>query len=246
MVKALESKRKPKSENDLLGCIDVCEKQIPSELQMNVYYKDRSCNITNHLCTECIMSTLDNNVNCFFEDAFGIDFEALMSGMEEIKRIVIKEEKENSNDEIWPKVPIGQLLWNLVNDTKFSNKAKVWLTEMLYKSLHLNKGVVTFCPDHPYIILPRPKANEELHCIIKECPNILCPKCNEWHTQEKSCAEYMGMRCPACKVPFEKDGGCNLIRCICGAIWCYKCGVQYNTDKECREHMISEHGTVYD
>lgn len=245
IITFLESQRKPKSEDDLLGCIKVCEEQKPSELQLNVYNKDGSC-ITNHLCTECIMDTLDHNVNCFFENNVGIDFEALISGMKEIKPIVIIDEKENVNNEIWPKIPIGQLLWNLVNDTTFSDKAKVWLTELLYTNIHSNKEVVTFCPDHPYIILPRPKFNEKLKCTIKECKNFLCTKCNEWHTPDEECSEWEGMRCPSCQRPTEKSFGCNVINCICGAIWCYKCGIGFNSFDECQEHMMREHGSSYD
>lgn len=263
-INLLESKKRTKTDDNLLGCILVCEDNKPSELQLTVYNKDGSYN-TNFLCKQCIMSTLDHNMSCFFENKIGIDFEALMSSMQKIEPIIITNDnpyiRNESSDliitnnknplendiEFWPKTPLGQLLWNLVNDRDFSDKAKVWTTEMLYKCLHLNKEVVTFCPDHPYIILKRPNFLQNLKCSIKECPKFLCQKCNEWHDNDKKCFEWTGMKCPNCLVLFEKIDGCNLIICgLCGAIWCYKCGDKFDSVNECRVHMIQMHGGITD
>ncbi|XP_029283028.1 E3 ubiquitin-protein ligase parkin-like [Cottoperca gobio] len=38
-------------------------------------------------------------------------------------------------------------------------------------------------------------------------------------------------RCPKCSVPVEKNGGCMHMHCpLCGADWCWLCGVTWNTD----------------
>ncbi|KAA6389790.1 MAG: putative NEK protein kinase [Streblomastix strix] len=34
--------------------------------------------------------------------------------------------------------------------------------------------------------------------------------------------------CPRCNLPFYKDLGGNLIRCLCSCIWCYSCGKEYD------------------
>lgn len=90
---------------------------------------------------------------------------------------------EKGSDQYWPKVPIGQLLWNLVNDPYFSERAKAWFTAVLSQSLHVHPEIVTFCPYHSHIILPN--LHERLNCSIKTCKMILCPKCNVWHEENK-------------------------------------------------------------
>lgn len=246
LISNLESKKSSKTENDLFGCIDVCTNQIKSELPITIYQKDGN-HITNYLCSECIMSILDYNLNCFFEDKFGIDFETLMSTITEVRPICIINDSIEEGDEYWPKVPIGQLLWNLVNDNNFSDKAKVWLTEVLYLSLHRCIEHVTFCPNHPYIILPRPKVNEKLLCSLKECDMILCPFCNQWHPDGK-CSNFKWdkMRCPGCGMPTEKSFGCNHIACPCGTHWCYKCGMKFTKEEDVYSHMTQMHGGYFE
>uniref|UniRef100_A0A6C0J8J9 RING-type domain-containing protein n=1 Tax=viral metagenome TaxID=1070528 RepID=A0A6C0J8J9_9ZZZZ len=51
--------------------------------------------------------------------------------------------------------------------------------------------------------------------------------------------------CPSCNAPTYKYAGCNHMICICGIIWCYECGNQFESS-EIYFHMYSVHGRIYD
>jgi len=46
------------------------------------------------------------------------------------------------------------------------------------------------------------------------------------------------IKCPSCKAPVFKDGGCDHIACVCGIHWCYHCGVEFDYDN-IYEHIYS-------
>lgn len=54
------------------------------------------------------------------------------------------------------------------------------------------------------------------------------------------------MKCPKCKTPTYKDGGCNHITCPCGCHWCYKCGEGFGCASKCYEHLSHVHGGCFD
>lgn len=99
-------------------CIFVCAESVPSNLPLTVYFKDwnsrASC-----LYSECFMSTLDAATNDFYID------DEVMSTTNFVCRLPITDDShEDQGDLYWPKVPVGQFLWNLVNDQIFTEKTK--------------------------------------------------------------------------------------------------------------------------
>ena len=66
-----------------------------------------------------------------------------------------------------------------------------------------------------------------IHAI---CPGIL----EDDGDGVKKIAEENGWRrCPSCWVLTEKKGGCDGIRCVCRAKWCYKCGKMQEGKDSC-------------
>ena len=81
------------------------------------------------------------------------------------------------------------------------------------------------------------------------CYSAICSSCQKiWHSGSK-CTKDDGSelkwnaigaigdagtgkvnRCPKCKAPFEKNGGCPHMKCtICHYDWCWVCGLQYRS-----------------
>ena len=53
--------------------------------------------------------------------------------------------------------------------------------------------------------------------------------------------------CPLCRVPIEKDDGCNHVECRnCGAHICWVCLETFDEGKRCYGHMQEAHGSMYD
>ncbi|KAJ3369204.1 hypothetical protein GGF31_005486 [Allomyces arbusculus] len=49
-------------------------------------------------------------------------------------------------------------------------------------------------------------------------------------------------RCPACRAVVERKVGCNFMKCLCGAGWCYRCGVKYINLEATAEHQHGRPG----
>ncbi|KAK8897548.1 hypothetical protein M9Y10_015505 [Tritrichomonas musculus] len=99
-------------DNELNGCIFVCNESIPSTLPLTVYFKDGSTK-TSCLCSECFTSTLDAATNRFYseEKGNGIDFDEVMSSTNLVGPLPIADDSlDDKGDSYWPKVPVGQLL----------------------------------------------------------------------------------------------------------------------------------------
>ena len=61
----------------------------------------------------------------------------------------------------------------------------------------------------------------------KKCGNVKCLQCSQVHVKSFDCTILFGMRCFCCKILIIKEVGCNHITCVCGAHWCYRCGVEF-------------------
>ena len=68
------------------------------------------------------------------------------------------------------------------------------------------------------------KENQELMAIGKYC------------TTDEEFIEKMTKKCPKCKTPIQKDGGCNFMKCArCGYEFCWVCGSDWRTH---RDHFV--------
>jgi len=52
-----------------------------------------------------------------------------------------------------------------------------------------------------------------------DCPLDTLAKKNKWQT------------CPSCNYLIERSGGCNAVKCRCGANFCYNCGTKYQSSR---------------
>ena len=103
--------------------------------------------------------------------------------------------------------------------------------------------------------------------ICSQCGANICTRCHgNWHEGYDTCAAYQNRkerdttvddwmcmnrrirkRCPKCKVPIEKNGGCRHVHCIkCKAHTCWICLQYYDTASKCNDHLSSKHGGIFD
>jgi hypothetical protein len=141
----------------------------------------------------------------------------------------------------WPKVPLGQFVWQAVQNQGIANLVRAWVTGASIQAMRTNPDVIVACPDHPDLFLP---AQTGVKCQARGCGKYLCPKCLEWHGP-MMCRQWEGKRCPACHAPTIKEQGCNHISCPCGTHWCFKCDVSpiFKKQSECYLHMQLMHGS---
>nr|GMD89081.1 probable E3 ubiquitin-protein ligase ARI2 [Ipomoea batatas] len=125
-------------------------------------------------------------------------------------------------------------------DPKLAEKFDHFLLESYIED---NKQV-KWCPSTPHcgnaIRLDECDENCEVECA---CGQQFCFGCSSethspcsclmWEMWMKKCGEESRSvdwitantrYCPKCSKPVEKNGGCNLVRCICGQPFCWLCG----------------------
>ncbi|KAI0157134.1 hypothetical protein GGR52DRAFT_586959 [Hypoxylon sp. FL1284] len=91
------------------------------------------------------------------------------------------------------------------------------------------------------------------------CLRDACAGCQGQHGAGVSCAAHaeaavmaetrrrLGIQdCGRCGALLEKVGGCDHVRCPCGAHVCWACGEVFETETRCYEHMNEEHGQFDD
>ncbi|KAK8896751.1 hypothetical protein M9Y10_014668 [Tritrichomonas musculus] len=147
------------------------------------------------------------------------------------------------NDDLSAMVPFGQMIWSLIKEPKISNQTKTWITAALIRCLK-RSSKITFCPMHPYILIPIKQQGEIIDCPVSSCKYCHCYLCNQWHLKGK-CEEEeslpAGSRiCPFCKEIVEKSEACNHIHCNCGKDFCYYCGLGFENSSQCYHHMDTE------
>lgn len=88
-----------------------------------------------------------------------------------------------------------------------------------------------------------PKCNKDycLNCKTDWHDNITCENYQHYHNEEaldrdfyKFVAGQNFKKCIKCAMWVEKNEGCNHMTCRCGAEFCYKCGVEYSPNHQCK------------
>ncbi|XP_010447094.1 PREDICTED: probable E3 ubiquitin-protein ligase ARI1 isoform X2 [Camelina sativa] len=119
----------------------------------------------------------------------------------------------------------------------------------LLESYIEDNKMVKWCPSTPHcgnaIRAEDDKLCEvECSCGLQFCFSCLCQahspcSCLMWELWRKKCRDESETinwitvhtkLCPKCCKPVEKNGGCNLVRCICGQCFCWLCGGATGSD----------------
>ncbi|KAJ4914223.1 putative E3 ubiquitin-protein ligase ARI1 [Raphanus sativus] len=113
----------------------------------------------------------------------------------------------------------------------------------LVESYIEDNKMVKWCPSTPHcgnaIRAEDDKLCEvECSCGLQFCFSCTCQahspcSCLMWELWRKKCRDESETvnwitvhtkLCPKCSKPVEKNGGCNLVKCICGQYFCWLCG----------------------
>ena len=234
--------------NKILGCLDICNNSALMKYLIFIYNEDGSI-YTNMMCRECIISSLQYATNAYFKN--GIIDEDKFDNIYSKPKIIptIECEPTDDNQYHWPQILLSQLIKALIKDDKdLSSLISAWLIGVSEYSIRTqDKENIIFCPDHPHVIFNIKKQNN-ITCANKRYHNEFCTNCNKWHNSSNKCKalkleeEKSNKKCPKCKIPTIKEGGCNHIECVCGAHWCFKCGKGFSTSGECYDHLSQIHG----
>ncbi|KAJ3369205.1 hypothetical protein GGF31_005487 [Allomyces arbusculus] len=97
--------------------------------------------------------------------------------------------------------------------------------------------------------------------VCSQCHEQFCFRCRVADHYPLACAQYQALpahehepedvalhrlaeqnlwkRCPLCRAVVERNFGCNYMKCLCGAGWCFRCGTKY-LDQE--STALHQHG----
>ena len=119
-----------------------------------------------------------------------------------------------------------------------------------------NNGIVYYCCPTPGCKKYIPCKNNEIKLSCPKCRKEYCLKCYKpWH-KNKNCEDFTFQssinnakqlnkefydiytndqykQCPKCKALMIKEEGTNKILCVCGNIYCYKCGKSIIESHDC-------------
>lgn len=244
--------------DETLCCCYICDdpdNPVLTNYPITIYHQDGST-YTNKMCRDCLAINLQVATESFFSDG-KIDQNAIDNISFKPSIIPSVDSKETKDgQECWPQIPLGQMISVLIlNDDQLADLVSVWLHIVSEYTIRTQaKDQFTFCPDHPHeLICLLNRVNKDLCCKNSSCKNILCQFCMCWHLSTYICDERKSgknfswpTKCPRCKAPTFKDGGCNHITCPCGCHWCYKCCAGFNTADKCYEHLSFVHGGCFD
>jgi hypothetical protein len=234
----------PTGHANVLGCILLCDNPHLTSHHLTIYAK-RESHQTSPLCVDCVKYSLEKFTQGFFADDV-MDFEKLGEITQALPSIPVIDSVIEGNA-YWPQIPLGQILLTLLSEPTLAKLVKAWVSGILSAALRNTPQYFTFCPDHPHVILLVPtseRGNPYMKCQIPWCTNMYCVECEKWHDQhdlEKcQCNQYRGPRCPNCKIPTIKNGGCNHMQCLkCQKHWCYNCDFLADTGKGIYDHFGS-------
>lgn len=113
----------------------------------------------------------------------------------------------------------------------------------LVESYIEDNKMVKWCPSTPHCGNAIRAEDDKLcevqcSCGLQFCFSCMCQahspcSCLMWELWRKKCRDESETvnwitvhtkLCPKCYKPVEKNGGCNLVRCICGQYFCWLCG----------------------
>jgi hypothetical protein len=233
----------------VMGCIDICSEQTPSNQLATIY--DRQSSESKRFCAECMEDLLINAVGRFIlkresgvEEA-ELDMTQLLLSDTALSSILGTLSVENDEKDIapWPKVPLGQFVWQVVQDGVLGKLARAWVTAAAVQALRTHPNQITMCPDHPQMLY---FTGADVSCRL--CHKVYCVECMAWHGRGCPKDVWLGKRCPSCHVPGVKEEGCNRITCSrCGKHWCYACEISpvFDTFTDCYSHLSQVHGGYY-
>ena len=134
---------------------------------------------------------------------------------------------------------------------RFLDEDTIALLDRLQQQTELREAEVEDLEQCPFCdfaaICPPKTVDKEFRCLGEDCSIVSCRLCRQESHIPKTCAEYkreqgvderhiveesmteaLLRRCPKCKVPIIKDGGCNKLACSqCGCKVCDVCGESY-------------------
>jgi hypothetical protein len=130
------------------------------------------------------------------------------------------------------------------------------------------KGQAMFCPHKTcaHLVVVRSPLNDDDSPLV-ECPackSVVCFRCRALHYPRYTCAQFQALpeeernpddiaalslardnhwkRCPSCKSIVERTIGCNYMKCICGAAFCYPRGESYLSSTPTAENTHGQPG----
>jgi hypothetical protein len=226
-------------------CQAVCHTSEPLPRPLYIFATPNSVK-EQGLCQDCTRLTLEDSVGKFFDSKTQtIDPAKLAAIANRLGYIATVDDTRNeATNEIWPSVPLGQLMWVLCSDRRAVGPlAKAWMTGVVDICTRISRDLLTCCPNHPNVLYRMPAQPTELKC--PHCNYRLCPICRRWHTNAQPCEKHPAdvKFCPFCWLPSKKTSGCNHIACPqCKKHWCWKCGLGSETSEAVYNHMKKEHG----
>ncbi|KAL9938848.1 hypothetical protein V8E36_002567 [Tilletia maclaganii] len=151
---------------------------------------------------------------------------------------------------------------------KFLSEKSFELYENIKQEIEVNQaGIESLesCPFCPYSVDMGDVPDETLfRCENEACRKVSCRACKDPDHSPKTCAEHAHSKiadpqrrgeealsaalmrfCPKCKAAIVKDaaaGGCNKMRCNCGALMCYVC--RKDITREGYDHFDRQPGTA--
>jgi hypothetical protein len=229
-------------------CLFICDDDSAEDVVPEsafLYHQDGTV-VERPYCRRCLILTLQEFVNFFNPSTRMIDESMLMGLMQGVEPLPA--EPSGGEDEKWPVVPLGALIWTFMSDRHtLAPLVKAWVTGVQEYAVRKAKHLITYCPDHSERLLPTPGAGLSLKCEL--CDYMMCGVCGTWHKMDEPCdvGDIEGAkRCPRCRVPIIKMSGNNRVTCRCGVSFCWKCPpesrVAYATANDCYAHLRAVHG----
>jgi hypothetical protein len=236
-------------------CLFMCDDDAGDDLvpePVFIYHKDGKVTEC-PFCRQCLVVNLQESLGFFNPNTRVIDSGRLIGG-DPIDPIPVQPSEPGDEEEKWPVVPLGGLIWSLMSDKHtLAPLVKAWVSGVQEYTIRKAKHLITYCPNHPAVLLMPPPPSITHKCNVGMCEYICCGICGTWHKMSEPCmsGEIEGTkRCPRCKIPVFKYDGCNRVTCRCGGSFCWKCPpekrIAYNTANECYSHLAAVHGGYWD
>ncbi|EAY08158.1 hypothetical protein TVAG_302450 [Trichomonas vaginalis G3] len=211
----------------VFGCTDICDNPEESKNYIVAYDVKNNTSQAKHFCLTCLEKFLDdtfneNKGNKYNKMPRAINFEGYS--------------------------PIGQMFFSLSDDKVFDLMQR-WLKSVIIATLHTSPEKIFSCPEHGETVYDFNKISE---CPI--CHKRFCKKCMTHHNQGEVCRKNLEenlpendckKKCPRCGVMIFREIGSDLMTCLCGAHFCWRCKACFNSLNECYAHIKAVHYGYY-